>query len=294
MKQSKTKWLVGIVSSFSLAAILVFFSLPLKGHIPVLMYHFIVPESEAGNTSLLLGVKKFHMQMWFLKTFGFRLISLDEFYAIKTGDQKPRGREVVVTFDDGDETYLYNALPILERYQIPSVNFVVWDYMEKEEQKSINLQELKQLSQYPLVTIGSQDLSNPNLREVSREQARAEIFLSKEKLEKALNRRIDYFAYPIGSFDESIMALVQEAGYRLAFRTRMKYLTGYPETMYSLARIKAHPKHNLFVFWLYVSGFDSYAKRIEASFLRLTGYHGNDKLAPYQLIPETTQVVVAK
>ena len=287
-RRPKKYYLTRIAASFFVFVAAAFILFPLKGYIPVLMYHYIVPQKEAGATSLLLGVKEFKRQMWFLKTFGFRTISLDELYAIKTGLAKARGREVVVTFDDGDRSFLQYALPILERYQIKSVNFVVWNFVEQQQHNSMNLKEVEALSHHPLVTIGSHTLTHSPLRDVSIEQAKVEIVESKKKLEEALNKEIHYFCYPTGSFNEEIMQLVQDAGYRLAFRTAAKHSKGYPTTLYSLYRIKINPKHNLFIFWLEVAGFIDYTKRAEAFFLRLTGNKPNDKLFVYRSHPETT------
>ncbi len=281
MKGLKQKCFLGF-ALLSLTFATFFYSLPLKGHIPVLMYHFIVPKDQAGATSLLLSVNDFHSQMWFLKTFGFRTISLDEFYAIKTGQTRARGRELVITFDDGDRSFIEQALPILERYKIQSVNFVIWNYVSQKKFKSMNLEDVERLSRHPLVTIGSHTLTHAALSEVSPEQARFEIVKSKEELENALNKKIYYFCYPIGSFNNEVMRFVEKVGYRLAFTTARKHLNGYPETLYSIVRIKVHPKHNLFIFWLNVSGIIYYANRIDDFFHQLTGHKVNDKLNVYE------------
>ncbi len=260
----------------------IFVLLPLPGRIPILMYHYIFPKEEIGTSSLNVSINDFQKQMWFLKTFGFRTISLDEFYAIKTGKEKARGKEVVVTFDDGHYTYLKYALPIMERYQIQSVNFLIWDHLTRAWHDDISLEEAKHLTNHPLVIFGSHTLSHPTLREVSLEQARTEIFLSKEKLEEAFNKKVDYFCYPGGSFTPEISEIVRKAGYRLAFRTAFKYYKAYPETLYSLSRIKVSPKQNLFVFWLNISGIIAYAKEIDAFFHQLTGPKLNGKLNIYE------------
>lgn len=283
-KMSKKKILFISISVVLIFETLVFVLLPIKGYIPILMYHYVVPREEIGTSSLSVSIDDFQKQMWFLKTFGFKTISLDEFYAIKTGKEKPRGREVLITFDDGHSSYVKYALPIMERYQIKSANFLIWDHLTKAEVWShdIHLEEAKHLVNHPLVTWGSHTLTHPVLREVSLEQATTEIFLSKERLEEAFKKRIDYFCYPGGSFTPGIAEIVEKAGYRLAFRTSFKYYKAYPETLYSLSRIKVSPRQSLFVFWLNISGIVTYAKEIDAFFHQLTGHKPNDKLTLYE------------
>ena len=286
IRKFKARWILWLVVSFFILVTVTFLVLPPKGHISVLMYHFVLPEFRVGTSSLNVSVDEFRRQMWFLKTFGFRVISLDELYDIKTGKAKPRGKEVVVTFDDGNISYLEFALPILALYQIKSANFLIWEHLERRWPDDISLEKAQLLSYHSLVTLGSHTLSHPNLLEVSAEQAQTEIMESKGKLEKALSHPVHYFSYPSGFFDQRTMKLVQEAGYRLAFTTARKRLSGNQETLYSIPRIKIGPKDNLFIFWLHVSGLTDYVKRIDhfcqRMFHRLTGNGVGGKLTVYK------------
>jgi len=222
--------------------------------------------------------------MWFLKTFGYRVIHLDRLYEIKTGRSRPQGREIVITFDDGNETYLQYALPILERYQIPSANFLIWNNLEQGEHGSMSLEDAKRLSAHPLVTLGSHTLSHPNLLEVSEASAKKEIFESKENLEGAFHQEVGYLSYPGGHCNQEIIGLAKEAGYRLAFTTSRKRLGGLPETTYSLTRMKVTPQQNLFVFWLNISGFTHLAKEIDywLHFRQLTANSQSGTLHGYE------------
>lgn len=278
------RFLISAMSLVFIFFLLAFIFFPLPGYIPILMYHYIYPKSELGSgaPSLYVSTEAFERQMWFLKTFGYRIISMDEYYEIKTGKRKPRGKEVLITFDDGHRSYLERALPILERYQLKSTNFLIWRHLIKEMEDYINLSEAKELTGHPLVALESHTITHPNLTKVSLLRARDEITQSKDYLEKALKKEIKYFCYPEGSFNPDLMRLIQEAGYRLAFRTSLKFYRPYPETLYSVTRIKISHKYNLFVFWLFISGLDFYAKKIDHFFHQLTLRILNGKLDPYK------------
>ena len=283
MNRWKRFWLsaLSLVLAFFIFTFVFF---PLPGYVPILMYHFLYPQAEINpqTSTLNVGIEAFEKQMWFLKTFGYRAISLDEYYEIKMGLRKPRGKEVLITFDDGHHTYVDHALPVLERYQLKSVNFLVWRHLVINWEAYINLNEAKELSKNPLVELESHSMTHPNLTKVSLSRAESEIFQSKDYLQKALKKEIKYFCYPEGGFNPEVMALAQKAGYRLAFRTSQK-LKAYPDSPYSVVRIKISPKYNLFVFWLTVSGLAYYAKRIDHFFHQLTLGFGNGKLSAYKL-----------
>ena len=281
MKRAQKKKIIFWVILFFFLAGSIFFLLPPKNRIPVLMYHFIYPDQNAGTDSLNVGVSHFERQMWFLRTFGFRPISLDEFNEIKTGKTKPRGREVLITFDDGHSTYLKYALPILERYKIPSANFLIWDHLQRRWESDMSLEQAQELTHQSLIMFGSHTLSHPALTRIPLEQAKTEIVQSKKELEKALAKPVDYFCYPEGDANPEVMKLVEEAGYRLAFTTSRKHLQGRSETAYSIVRFKIKPTDNLFVFWLTVSGIGPFFKEMEASWGRLTAVILNDKLLVY-------------
>lgn len=247
--------LLAIVLIFLLAGGFIFGSLPPKGFIPILMYHFVLPQLAGTNDPLHVSTPSLDRQMWFLKTFGFRPISVPQFDKIKSGKEKAKGREIVVTFDDGHETFLQYAFPILERYQIPVINFLIWRHvLSGRELGGMTLEEVIKLKSHPLVTLGAHTLTHPILTEISPEQAKFEITESKKKLEKALGLPVDYFCYPTGAFNDAVRKLVEEAGYRLAFTTARKNLKGRPETLYSISRIRIGPKDNLLTFWFKISG----------------------------------------
>src|SRR3989338_414495 len=130
-----------IIVLLFISGMVIFVAFPPKRHIPILMYHFVVPKNPKApiTTTLDVSVETFEKQMRFLKTFGFRPISLDEFYAIEMSLTEAKGKQLVITVDDGNETYLQYALPILERYGFPSVNFVIWNNLVGKESGSMSL-----------------------------------------------------------------------------------------------------------------------------------------------------------
>ncbi|OGX06305.1 MAG: hypothetical protein A3G87_07525 [Omnitrophica bacterium RIFCSPLOWO2_12_FULL_50_11] len=267
MQRAFTRWIFGALGFVVLCGAIAFFTLPLKGQIPILAYHFVVPREQVGPTSLDVSQESFEHQMRFLQTFRFRPISLRELYEIKRGAKQPKGREIVITFDDGNRSYVEFALPILSRYGFPSANFLIWDNITQELHGSMDLEMVRRIAHDPLVTFGSHTLSHPVLSKVDPEQARQEIVQSRARFEQLLDKKIDFFAYPEGAFDDAAIKFVQEAGYLLAFTTSWKHLAGKNrETLYTLTRTKVTSSDNLLSFWMRVSGISSYVKRLRYAY----------------------------
>ena len=84
--------------------------------VPILCYHNLGPQSKG---QLVLGVKSFDQQMRYLKSQGYRVVSLKEFLEfVSLKKQLPR-KSLVLTFDDGYRAFLQYAYPILKELGSP-------------------------------------------------------------------------------------------------------------------------------------------------------------------------------
>ena len=102
----------------------------------VLAYHDILPPGFDANHpvfGMTVSSEDFTWQMAYVKRH-FSPISLDElFESIEHGAALPP-HPLLVTFDDGHRNLITHALPILQRYDIPAVGFVLSDFVGKPPQ----------------------------------------------------------------------------------------------------------------------------------------------------------------
>lgn len=138
----------------------------------------------------------------------------------------PRGAgRFSVTFDDGYAHMIANALPVLQEQQLNAIQFLVagklgsqndWDIAKGDVAE--RLMDAAQIREWLAAghSIGSHSLTHPNLRKISRDQAREEISASRKRLEDLFSVPVRHFCYPYGSYDAAIQELVQEAGYLTA------------------------------------------------------------------------------
>ena len=189
--------------------------------IPILMYHSI--ESMPKTTvmrSLHVPPRRFDFQMRMLKMLGYQALSLKKLKPYLDG--KKQGKVVGITFDDGYQNNLINAVPILLKY-----NFSATCYIVSENLGLSNTWDLdKGITQRPLMTIdeikswlsfgmdiGGHTQTHADLTKISIKAAKMEIYTSKGDLENTFNTQVADFCYPFGRFNELISDLVKESGY---------------------------------------------------------------------------------
>lgn len=230
--------------------------------LPILMYHY-VNEKEPLISRLGVSPLTFERQMGFLKKNKYNVISLEQAVDLIKCKKKIPFKTVVITFDDGYLDNYTNAYPILKKYGLPATIFVVLDRIGKRlgNDSYMDWQQIQELSEAGLVTIGSHSMSHPNLSEVvSSQELKYEISRSKKVLEEILKKKVDFFSYPFGGVNPRAREFAIEAGYKGCVGTN--FPKGYPgDDVYTLKRLRiSENSKNLFVFWIESSGLYTYIK----------------------------------
>lgn len=103
------------------------------------------------------------------------------------------------------------------------VDHVVSEYGDPGgERIMLSWQEIREMHDSGLISIGAHSVTHPILTRIPLSQANYEINTCKSLLEAKLGAPVDYFAYPNGSpddFNSEITALVADSGYKAAFST---------------------------------------------------------------------------
>jgi len=255
------RFLAGILILAALLFAAAFWLLPLPGQIPVLMYHFIGTAEDARNSSNFVSQESFENQMKFLKLFRYRVISLDDYHAIQTGKKEPRGREIVITFDDGNYTFRTKAYPVLKEYAFPVTVFLVSESVKRKLHGSMTKEEMKTLLESEWVHIGSHSRTHPYLTKLGEAPLAEELEQSRKDLGTLFEVEVLDLAYPYGDFDAGVSEAARQAGYRLAFTTSHKKLKNHGEDLHAITRIKiTHSADHPLVYWAKASGLYSFFK----------------------------------
>jgi peptidoglycan/xylan/chitin deacetylase (PgdA/CDA1 family) len=230
--------------------------------VPILMYHYINDE-EPHKSKLGVSPEAFERQMRFLSEHKYNVLPLEELVNIIKEKKKFLPKTVAITFDDGYLDNYTNAYPVLKKYMIPATIFVVINRIGKRlgSDDYMSWQQIKELSDSGLVTIGSHSMNHPNLTEVDADdKLKYEILESKRILEETLHKKVDFFSYPFGGVNEKVRAMAIGAGYKACVGTN--FSKDYPDDdIYALKRIRiSENAKNLFILWVKTSGFYTYIK----------------------------------
>lgn len=187
-----------------------------KRGLPVLMYHFFydAKKGEKGPDNNWMEVSAFEQQMKYLSDNNFYFPSWQEVEDYIDGKKTLPEKSVVVTIDDGDQTYIKYAIPIIEKYNVKATSFVVtsWngDYLPK---------------QYRSSHMDFQSHSHDMHRAGANGKGRFVNLSYKEALEdvtksKNMIGNCTVFCYPFGHYNDTAIKTLKDAGYRLAFTTK--------------------------------------------------------------------------
>ncbi len=88
--------------------------------------------------------------------------------------------------------------------------------LDAEHLMTLNWKQIQDLANEPLCTIASHTVSHPALTKLPDDRIRKELLESKAKLEEAIKVPVNHFAYPYGDYDDRVVALVRQSGYKTA------------------------------------------------------------------------------
>ena len=190
--------------------------------VPILCYHNLGPQSKGR---LILGVKSFEEQMRYLKSQGYRVVSLKEFLEfVSLKKQLPR-KSLVLTFDDGYRAFNQYAYPVLKELGFTATLFVYTDYIGAGI-NALSWADLKKLAAQGF-DIEAHSKSHGNMRRAATESAdeyakrlAVELNVPKDLFSKNLGYSPQILAYPYGSQDDVVVQRTKERGYVAAFTVR--------------------------------------------------------------------------
>jgi peptidoglycan/xylan/chitin deacetylase (PgdA/CDA1 family) len=135
---------------------------------------------------------------------------------------------IAVTFDDGFQSAVDNALPIMRERGIPATIFVTtgslgrrptWITDSKHPNFSelvISRHELEKL--HPnLVCVGSHSVSHLNLALLDPNEVSAELQQSRKDLEEILGVEVNLLSFPYGGVNKDVLDMAKEASYKRVF-----------------------------------------------------------------------------
>lgn len=214
--------------------------------VAVLMYHDITPTPEKDKSAITPDL--FREQMELLKTSGFHIISLKQYADFILRDGEVPDNAVLITFDDGYETFYTHAFPILKEYGYPAVNFVIvsavgdkskgapkmtWDQMREMQKQGMDFYNhtydshrygvMREDGMKKPVLTRKQYFADQKRVETDEEYTtRVTNDLTKAEtiLKQELGNPMGVIAFPFGAYNEDVLEILKKTGIELSFTVK--------------------------------------------------------------------------
>jgi peptidoglycan/xylan/chitin deacetylase (PgdA/CDA1 family) len=175
-----------------------------------LMYHELelpgraLCQPEPGYVRYVLPLEAFRQQMKWLKDSDWRGLNLSEAL------NYPSGSNVCITFDDGCETDLIAAAPVLREFGFHAIFYVssgrlgLPGYMTPDQLRALDSEGFE---------IGCHSMTHAYLPDLAEHDLKREILDAKNQTEQILGHAIEHFSCPGGRYDERTLAMARQAGF---------------------------------------------------------------------------------
>ncbi|KRQ87444.1 Poly-beta-1,6-N-acetyl-D-glucosamine N-deacetylase precursor [Caloramator mitchellensis] len=212
-----------------------------RNKIIVLTYHNVSPQKL---TRLTITPERFESDIMLLREKGFNFVSLRQTIDAINGKGKIPANAVLITFDDGLKGFYKHAMPIIKKYRIPTVNFVITSRIKNNATKdsiSMNTEEIKDVISTGLVEIQSHTHAshdyiyiNENLDKRSKLAYRAydpvkktierqndfenriynDLVESRKILKDEFGIESDTLCFPFGHYNKKVIDEAKKAGFK--------------------------------------------------------------------------------
>ncbi len=213
--------------------------------VPILMYHHIRENPHPENIvwqTLHISPKFLDEELNYLETHNFHVIGLDDLYEALTSGKALPENPIVLTFDDGYRSFYENAFPLLKKHNMKAIDFVITQGVGASAY--LTWDEIAEMDRSGLIQFGAHTRHHANLPDLSHNSIIEEIKGSKADLESHLHKKIDWFAYPYGSYNDFAISVVEEAGFKGAVSTIYGPIQS-KDNLFLMHRIMANGRYGL-------------------------------------------------
>lgn len=218
--------------------------------LPILLYHNVGPRPIEDPFGLTVTTEHFEHQMICLVRLGYQTIWPSDWLTARCEGCPLPEKAVIVTLDDGYADMAEYAFPILQRYGLKAVAYVVtqrlgltntWD--EANGYRTMRLMNADQIREWAGkgIEFGSHMRTHPHLTSLSEEQLTDEIEGSRDDLQSVLGTEVLSFAYPYGDgAKNSAIRIKMMRTYRLGM-TVHEGLNYFETNPYEMRRVTIRP-----------------------------------------------------
>jgi len=229
--------------------------------LPIVMYHHVTEnESKASKYTVLKDELTDDLE--YLKRNGYKTVTVEDLINYVNGEGSLPEKPVMLTFDDGFESFYTLVFPMLRQYNMRAVVSVIGSVTEKYSQindhninySNLNWSEIIELHESGLVEFQNHsfDMHNSDvkgrkgiskMKGESSKEYEAVLAADLNKLQKLFEENCGFtptaVAYPYGAYSKSTLDVVKECGFKctlLCEERTNKITVGDSECLFNLGR----------------------------------------------------------
>jgi peptidoglycan/xylan/chitin deacetylase (PgdA/CDA1 family) len=208
---------------------------------PILEYHVIAPApAGAPFPELYVAPALFAQQMAAVHAAGFVAVTLDQLWANWHEHRNlPCGKPVVISFDNGYETQFQYAEPVLARYGWAgdeNLQLFGLDWANG----GISHHEIRELIHDDGWELDTQGWNHSDMVTQDAAGLRLQIFDARRLLRRWFHVPVNWFCYPSGEYDPTVIDALRAAGFR-GSTTEVGGWAGPSDDPYALPRLEVQP-----------------------------------------------------
>ena len=206
--------------------------------LPIIMYHHLI-KNNSRLSDFTIRPEQFEKDMIYLKEKGYETINTKQLLGYFYNNEPLPEKPIMITFDDGHESFYEYAYPILKKYDLKAVLSVVGSFTDtysENEDHNINYsystwKQINEMSDSGYVEIGNHtydlhktDKGRKGCSKKSGEDLESyRKFLTKDvsKLQEQIINYTGYnpgiFTYPFGSFNKDTKQIIKDLGFSIIF-----------------------------------------------------------------------------
>lgn len=184
-------------------------------NIPVLLYHMVEKEEAGLDFIVSITPEQLRMHLETIKENGYNTITYSDYYNYITRGTKLPRNPVMITFDDGytsNYTYLY---PLLKELDMRATIFVVTSTVGTTpgEYPHFTWEQAREMDESGYVDIQSHTHSHGDMTQLTPEELKYDLRMSRYLIEKNLNKKCSFLAYPYGFYNDTVLNIATDAGF---------------------------------------------------------------------------------
>ncbi len=199
------------------------------------MYHRF-EENKYPSTNIKIKDFKEHIEL--IKKNKIKFVNPSNFEYELTNNKNER--KLLITIDDGYQSFYENAWPILRKSKIPFILFV--STREVGKKGYMSWENIREIGKYDFVEIGNHSHTHDYLIDFEEQEIRNDLETSINIFKEKLGKNSNFFSYPFGEYSSNLKNIVIDLNFKYAFGQHSG-VADYTKNFFEMPRFPINEKY---------------------------------------------------